>query len=140
MRRPRSNLGKEVKISRLYLILIIQYITPYYSYFLGLGRLCPLILIPWVRSPFHFEAHVERVHVGEQPLGRLSLGVPASPTRQLRNHQRLKKLCPRELRLCLVPVELNSTISLLGSDSKKNLLQRRPQVNNHQLRRVQPNK
>ena len=56
-------------------------ITPYYSYFLGLGRLCPLILIPWVRSPFHFEAHVERVHVGEQPLGRLSLGVPASPTR-----------------------------------------------------------
>ena len=50
-------------------------------YFLGLGRLCPLILIPWVRSPFHFEAHVERVHVGEQPLGRLSLGVPASPTR-----------------------------------------------------------
>ena len=56
-------------------------IAPYYSYFLGLGRLCPLILIPWVRSPFHFEAHVERVHVGEQPLGRLSLGVPASPTR-----------------------------------------------------------
>ena len=110
--------------------------------FSGLGPLCPLILIPWARSPFAFEAHVAKVHVGV-PAGRPSLGVPASPIRPLRKHQRSKRLCPRELRLCLTRVELNSTTSLLTSDSKRSLNLRRPQqplLKNHQSRQDPPNR
>ena len=57
-----------------------------------------------------------------------------------RNQQLRKRLCPPELKLCLVPVEQRSTTSSLMLASKKNHPQPLPRPKNPQLKRVQPNR
>ena len=57
-----------------------------------------------------------------------------------RNQQLRRKLCPLELKLCLLPVEQISTTSSLMLASKKNHPQPLPRPRNPQLKRVQPNR
>ena len=57
-----------------------------------------------------------------------------------RNQQLRKRLCPPELKPCLLPVEQISTTSSLMLASKKNHPQPPPRPRNPQLKRVQPNR
>ena len=57
-----------------------------------------------------------------------------------RNQQLRKRLCPPELKPCLLPVEQISTTSSLMLASKKNHPQPLPRPRNPQLKRVQPNR